>query len=111
MHTIMIILFCLNVYGKFYRDMYLLFGITTDGEIISRWVERCDLDSKHNIEDGEVIPRFIINVDEKLICDFCLKEGVILNYAEGKRKCDKCCISGWITLPWPTFKDNEGNEE
>lgn len=33
-----------SVREKFHRDMYLIFGITTDGEIVSKWVERDDLD-------------------------------------------------------------------
>jgi hypothetical protein len=33
-----------NIQGKFYRDMYLIYGITTDGEMITKWVERYDLD-------------------------------------------------------------------
>lgn len=40
---------------NFYRDVYLLFGITTDGEIITKWVERYDLDSQYPIVDGEVV--------------------------------------------------------
>lgn len=27
---------------NFYRDMYLIFGITKNGEMISKWVERWD---------------------------------------------------------------------
>lgn len=38
-----------------YRDMYLIYGITTKGEIISKWVERWDLDSDGPILDGKVI--------------------------------------------------------
>jgi hypothetical protein len=30
---------------KFYRDMYLLYGITRDAEIVSKWIERWDLDN------------------------------------------------------------------
>ena len=41
--------------GKFYRDMYLLYGITKECEIITKWVERYDLDSSDPIVDGEVI--------------------------------------------------------
>lgn len=38
-----------------YRDVYLIFGITTEGEIISKWVDRWDLDSSDPIADGEVM--------------------------------------------------------
>lgn len=40
---------------NFYRDVYLIFGVTTFGEIISKWVERYDLDSSDEIVDGKVI--------------------------------------------------------
>jgi len=39
-----------------YRDMYLLYGITTEGEIRTKWVERYDLDCQNPIVDGECIP-------------------------------------------------------
>lgn len=39
----------------FYRDMYLIFGITTEGEIVSGWVDRYDLDSDDPIVNGEII--------------------------------------------------------
>lgn len=38
-----------------WRDAYLIFGITTEGEIISKWVDRWDLDSGHPIVDAKVI--------------------------------------------------------
>jgi hypothetical protein len=37
------------------RDAYLLYGITTNGEIVSVWVDRWDLDSDDEIVDGKVI--------------------------------------------------------
>ncbi len=40
--------------GKFYRDMYFLYGITNDAEVITKWVERWDLDSDKSIVNGEV---------------------------------------------------------
>ena len=40
---------------QLWRDAYLIFGITTDGEIISKWVDRWDLDSCDPIMDGKVI--------------------------------------------------------
>lgn len=40
---------------NFYRDVYLIFGVTTFGEIVSKWVERWDLDSSDEIVDGKVI--------------------------------------------------------
>ncbi len=43
-----------HLQGKFYRDMYLIYGITEDGEIFSKWVERYDLDSDVKIENGEL---------------------------------------------------------
>ena len=36
-------------------DSYLIFGITSDGEIISKWVDRWDLDSEDSIVDGKVV--------------------------------------------------------
>lgn len=38
-----------------WRDCYLIFGITTEGEMVSMWVDRWDLDSDDPIVDGEVI--------------------------------------------------------
>ncbi len=38
-----------------WRDHYLIFGITTEGEIVSKWVDRWDLDSSDPIVDGKVI--------------------------------------------------------
>ena len=38
-----------------WRDCYLIFGITTEGEIVSKWVDRWDLDSEDPIVDGKVI--------------------------------------------------------
>lgn len=40
----------LNLYG----DVYLIFGITTEGEIISKWVDRWELDSDKTIVNGKV---------------------------------------------------------
>lgn len=40
---------------NFYRDVYLIFGITIEGEIISKWVDRWDLDSSDEIVNGEVV--------------------------------------------------------
>lgn len=41
------------------RDAYLCFGITKNAEIVSKWVDRYDLDSRHPIVDGNVIhPKF-----------------------------------------------------
>lgn len=46
-----------DIYTKLniYRDMYLIYGITDKCEIISKWVERYDLDSDDPIVDGEVV--------------------------------------------------------
>jgi hypothetical protein len=38
-----------------WRDCYLIFGITTEGEIVSKWADRWDLDSNDPIVDGKVI--------------------------------------------------------
>ena len=40
---------------QLWRDCYLLFGITAEGEIVSKWVDRWDLDSNNPIVDGKVI--------------------------------------------------------
>ena len=40
---------------RFVRDMYLIFGITKHGEMVTKWVERWDLDGDLPIVDGEVI--------------------------------------------------------
>jgi hypothetical protein len=37
------------------RDTYLIFGITTEGEMVSKWVDRWSLDSSDPIVDGNVI--------------------------------------------------------
>ena len=34
------------------RDAYLIFGITTEGDMITKWVDRWDLDSNDPIKDG-----------------------------------------------------------
>lgn len=39
---------------EFLHDMYFLYGITTRGEMIHKWVDRWDLDSSLPIVDGEV---------------------------------------------------------
>lgn len=41
--------------NNFYRDMYLLYGITNSGEMVTKWVERWDLDSDDEIVNGVVI--------------------------------------------------------
>lgn len=33
-----------------WRDVYQIFGITTEGEIVSKWVDRWDLDSFDKVE-------------------------------------------------------------
>jgi hypothetical protein len=40
---------------QLWRDAYLLFGITTEGEVVSKWVDRWDLDSPDPIVDGKVM--------------------------------------------------------
>lgn len=37
------------------RDAYLIFGITNDGEIVSKWVDRWDLDCSDPVANGVVI--------------------------------------------------------
>jgi hypothetical protein len=39
---------------QLWRDVYLIYGINEDGEIISKWVDRWDLDSSDPIVDGKV---------------------------------------------------------
>ncbi len=41
--------------NQFWRDMYLLYGITIEGEIVKKWVQRWDLDSDCKIENGVAI--------------------------------------------------------
>jgi hypothetical protein len=36
--------------NNFYRDMYMIFGITTEGQAVTKWVERYDLDSDYALE-------------------------------------------------------------
>lgn len=38
-----------------WRDCYLIYGITIEGEMVSKWVERYDLDSTDPIVNGKVI--------------------------------------------------------
>lgn len=40
---------------QLYRDCYIIFGITTEGEVVSKWIDRYDLDSSDEIKDGIVI--------------------------------------------------------
>jgi hypothetical protein len=40
---------------QLWRDTYLIYGVNEDGEIISKWVDRWDLDSKDPIIDGVCI--------------------------------------------------------
>ena len=37
-----------------WRDQYFVFGISDEGDFISKWVERWDLDSDYEIVDGKV---------------------------------------------------------
>lgn len=41
--------------NDFCRDCYLIFGITTEGEMVSKWVDRWDLDSNDPVMDGKVV--------------------------------------------------------
>jgi hypothetical protein len=41
--------------NNFCGDMYQIYGISENAEIISKWVERWDLDSDDEIVDGKVI--------------------------------------------------------
>lgn len=38
-----------------WRDCYLIYGITYEGEMVSKWVDRWDLDSEDPIVDGKVV--------------------------------------------------------
>lgn len=40
---------------NFSHDAYMLFGITTEGELVSKWVGRDDLDSDSPIIDGKAV--------------------------------------------------------
>lgn len=40
---------------NFSHDVYMIFGITTEGELASKWVGRHDLDSDSPIIDGKAI--------------------------------------------------------
>lgn len=40
-----------------WRDCYLIYGITRKGEMVSKWVDRWDLDSEDPIVDGKVMHR------------------------------------------------------
>jgi hypothetical protein len=40
---------------QLWRDAYLIYGVNLDGEIISKWVDRWDLDSSDPIVDGKCI--------------------------------------------------------
>lgn len=42
---------------NFFRDMYFIYGISTKCEIVSKWVERYDLDSNRPIVNGYVEKR------------------------------------------------------
>jgi hypothetical protein len=39
---------------QLWRDSYLIFGITTEGEMITKWVDRWDFDSSDPIVDGKL---------------------------------------------------------
>lgn len=39
---------------QLWRDQYFVFGISDNGDFISKWVERYDLDSDYLIVDGKV---------------------------------------------------------
>jgi|ERR1700677_3403217 len=63
---------------QLWRDVYLIFGITTEGEIVSKWVGRYDLDSHDEIVNGKVIksdkpfdhmipPKIQMQIDPKLL--------------------------------------------
>lgn len=41
--------------NNLWRDCYLIFGITIEGELVSKWIYRRDLDSDDPIVDGKVI--------------------------------------------------------
>lgn len=41
---------------QLWRDAYLIFGITTEGEMISKWVDRWDLDSTDKVVNGKLVP-------------------------------------------------------
>lgn len=38
--------------GQFSRDAYMLFGITENGEVITHWIDRWELDKAEEKQDG-----------------------------------------------------------
>ena len=49
---------------QIWRDCYFIYGVNVDGEIVSKWVDRWDLDSDHPIVNGTVEQR---TFDEKAL--------------------------------------------
>jgi len=56
----------------FWHDVYLIYGITTKGEIVSKWVDRWELDSSVPIVDGNVMH------EKNLQINFVLEEKHVL---------------------------------
>jgi hypothetical protein len=70
-----------------WRDHYLIYGITTGGEIVSKWVDRWDLDCDDPVVNGKVIqeekclnrvgnwnvsPEIRVSFDAKLLSTPCI---------------------------------------
>lgn len=51
-----------------WRDCYLIFGITNEGQVVSKWVDRWDLDSDDPIVDGKVIHK---PYERRFVPDIC----------------------------------------
>lgn len=70
------------------RDCYMIYGITTEGDMITKWVERWDLDSEDPVVDGKVVK------SDKPATNFVLPE--IKKFYDPKL----------LSTPFPQFLDN-----
>ena len=75
------------------NDAYLIYGISEDRQIISKWVNRYDLDSIDPIKDGEIIRKpFVDNAccapevkqkfDKNLLSTPCANLNVLVDSSE-----------------------------
>ena len=49
-----------------WRDAYLIYGVTTAGTLVSRWVDRWDLDSNDPIVDGKVVDSHVYDGNSRV---------------------------------------------
>ena len=47
----------IQIEKNLWRDCYLIFGVTTEGEMVYKWVDRWALDSDDPVIDGKVIKK------------------------------------------------------